>query len=86
MVDEERIKRLERIAEGIMREAEEEDRREDKKEGEGNRNFVDEKKMEEIKEKIKKYKEGIKERGGRYNETDPGEKFMKHHKGGVRTS
>ncbi len=83
-VDEDRIKRLERVAEKIMKEAEEEDRREDKREG--NKNFAEEKKMEELKEKIKEYKEGIKERGGRYNETAPEARFMKHYKGGIKTS
>jgi len=81
-VSEERIQRMEKLAEKILLEAEEIDMAEDKQLGEGNSgNKVSKEALAELQEKIAGYKKEFARRGGKYNSTDPDAVFMRGKKG-----
>lgn len=85
-VDEVRIKELEEVARKILKEAEEEDKEEEKEQGGENKYLIKEEVIEGLRDEIERLREGLKERGKKYNKTDPDARFMKHYKGGIRTS
>jgi hypothetical protein len=85
-VTEEKIAKLEQLAERILAEAETIDRREDEKQGVENKNFLDVERLATLEEQIKAYKEQIKNKGGRFNSTDTEARFMPHPRHGKHTS
>lgn len=85
-VTEEKIAKLEQLAEKILAEAEAIDNGEDKKQGSDNKNFLDVEKLATLEEQIKKYKEQMKGKGGRVNTTDSDARFMRHPGHGKHTS
>lgn len=78
----EKIKRLEEIAEKMLKEAEKADKEEDKRDGDSNGNFIDQNKLHKLEEEIKRSKEILKESGQKtVSLTDRDAKFMKHSMG-----
>jgi transposase len=83
---EEKIRKLEQLAEKILAEVEIVDKREDERHGTDNKNFLDVAKLAALEEQIKEYKEQIKDRGGKFNTTDSDARFMPHPRYGKHTS
>jgi len=83
---EEKIGKLEQLAEKILAEAEIIDSREDERHGTDNKNFLDVEKLAILEEQIKEYKEQIKDKRGKFNTTDPDARFMPHPRYGKHTS
>lgn len=78
----EKIKRLEEIAEKMLKEAEKVDKEEDRRDGNNNGNFINQDKLKELEEEIKKSKKILKESGQKaVSLTDRDAKFMKHSMG-----
>ena len=83
---EKKIAKLEQLAEKILAEAEIIDNQEDERHGTENKNFLDVEKLATLENQIKEYKEQIKDKGGKFNTTDPDARFMPHHRYGKHTS
>ncbi len=78
----EKIKKLEAAVEKILKEAEDADKNEDKRDGDKNGNFIDEEKLKKLEEKIKKSKKALEETGRKtVSLTDKDSRFMKHSMG-----
>jgi transposase len=73
---EEKIRKLEQLAEKILAEAEIVDKREDERQGTDNKNFLDVAKLATLEEQIKEYQEQLKDKGGKFNTTDSDARFM----------
>lgn len=79
---EKKIKKLEAAVEKILKEAEEADKKEDKRDGNNNGNFINKEKLKKLEEEIKRSKKALEETGRKaVSLTDKESRFMRHSMG-----